>query len=75
LVQQRARFYGRQLSKATDPGGDHVRATTAFNRILSLPWVRVRSVELEAGEAVIGIRLSSSRLRCACGYATDTSAR
>jgi transposase len=50
-----------------------VRATTAFKRILGLPGVRVRSVELKSDEVVVGIELSSSRLRCRCGYLTRSS--
>ncbi len=46
-----------------------MRVTTAFNRLLALPGVSVRSVSFEAGGVVVGLRRRARRLvcpRCGC---------
>jgi transposase len=45
----------------------HVRVTTAFNRILSLPNTLVRSVAFTSDGLVIEVRMRSRRLVCPCG--------
>lgn len=50
-----------------------MRACSAFKRILNLPGVQVRSVDFRSGEVVVGVALSSPRLRCPCGYTTRAS--
>ena len=65
---------------ATDPTSEaHVRVTTAFNKMLSIPGATVASVEFTSEGVVVGLRRRKSRPRCPCGWkgtgVYDTSVR
>lgn len=66
--------------QATDPTSEpHVRVTTAFNKMLSIPGATVASVEFTPEGVVVGLRRRRSRPRCPCGRratgAYDSSVR
>lgn len=56
-----------EVVETKKPRCQHVRVTTAFNRILALPGASVSSVEFGPGAVVVGIRRRSHKLRCPCG--------
>ena len=65
---------------ATDPTSEaHVRVTTAFNKMLSIPGATVASVEFTPDGVLVGLRRRKGRPRCPCGWrgsgAYDTSVR
>ncbi len=54
---------------ATDPTSEpHVRVTTAFNKMLSIPSATVASVEFTPEAVLVGLRRRKSRPRCPCGW-------
>ena len=66
--------------QATDPANEeHVRVTTAFNKMLSIPGATVASVEFNDEGMVVGIRRRAARPVCPCGWtakgAYDSSRR
>jgi len=48
----------------------HVRATTAFNRILRIPGATVTGVAFTPKGIVVGLRRRRGKLRCPCGWQT-----
>jgi transposase len=46
----------------------HVRVTTAFNKMLSIPSATVASVAFTPDGVVVGLRRRKSRPRCPCGW-------
>ena len=66
--------------QATDSVSEpHVRVTTAFNKMLSIPGATVASVEFTPEGVVVGLRRRKGRPRCPCGWkgsgAYDSSVR
>jgi len=64
----------------TDPTSEpHVRVTTAFNKMLSIPGAAVASVEFTPEGVLVGLRRRKGRPRCPCGWkgtgVYDTSVR
>jgi transposase len=54
---------------ATDSKSEpHVRVTTAFNKILSIPSATVASVEFTPEGVLVGLRRRRGRPRCPCGW-------
>jgi transposase len=52
-------------------GGDSVRVTTAFSRLVRLPGVWVRKVRFEPGRVIVEVALRRRRLLCPeCGFST-----
>jgi transposase len=47
-----------------------VRATTAFNKMLSLPGADVTGVHFDPGGIVVDLRRRARRLTCPCGWST-----
>lgn len=54
--------------QATDSEAPHVRVTTAFNKILSIPGAWVASVEFTPDGVVVGLRRRRGCPRCPCGW-------
>lgn len=55
--------------QATDTASEpHVRVTTAFNKMLSLPGATVASVEFGPEGVVVGLRRRAIRPGCPCGW-------
>ena len=47
-----------------------MRATTAFNKMLTIPGANVAGVQFSPSGIVVGLRRRARRLRCPCGWWT-----
>src|SRR3954454_2724426 len=48
----------------------HVRATTAFNKMLAVPGAHVVAVRFTPSAIVVDLRRRARRLECPCGWST-----
>src|ERR1019366_10214878 len=61
----------RALEVSGLQGGDSVRVTTAFSRLVRLPGLWVRKVRFEPGRVIVEVALRRRRLLCPeCGFST-----
>jgi transposase len=59
---------GSWFAHQIEPAEEHVRVTTAFNKLLALDGVSVASVTFAAEGVVIGVRHRRQRPICPCGW-------